>query len=198
MSGPDLVLVRHARSLPVPGLAPSSWPLVAGAMEATAALGMALASVTLERGGGGAIDLVVSSHEVKAVATARSLAHSLGTVAITAPGLEEHRRPDAGLLEQSEFEATMRRFFASPEALVFGDETASEARERFRTAILALRRERPDSRSAIVTHGTVMTLLLAAPNSLEPYALWRSLRMPEAVVVRSSDWRIVQRLALEE
>lgn len=196
------MLVRHARSVPVPGLAPSVWTLAPGAMEATAALGMALASVRLERLGSdgppGAIELVASSHEVKAVATARSLAHALGVDATTAPDLEEHHRPDAPLLEQGEFDRTMRRFFASPEALVFGDETASEAAARFRGAVESLVRERPDRRLAVVSHGTVIALLLAAANSLDPYAFWASLRMPEALLVRSSDWRVLERLTVED
>ncbi len=99
--GPDLVLVRHAPSVPTSGVAPEVWGLAPGAMEQTAALGLALASVRLERPGAPTrtgIDAVVASREVKAVATARSLAHSLSAELGTAPGLEEHHRPAAQLL----------------------------------------------------------------------------------------------------
>ncbi len=91
----------------------------------------------------------------------------------------------------------MRRFFASPDALVFGEETASEAGARFRAALDALLAARPAQRLAVVSHGTVLTLLLAGPNGMAPYELWSSLALPEALVVRSSDWRILERLKVE-
>lgn len=42
---------------------------------------------------------------------------------------------------------------------------------------------------------TVLTLLLARANRLDPFTLWRSLRMPEAFVVGSADFGIRDRLA---
>lgn len=212
MTGPDLVLLRHARSLPQAGLPAALWTLAPGAMEETAALGRALAAVPLKvapssegRGAGAppttsgsGIDLVIASREIKALATARSLAHSLAAEVGTAPGLEEHHRADEPLVEPDEFQRAMRRFFASPETLVFGDETANEAAARFRAAVTSVLASQPGRRLAIVSHGTVMTLLLAAPNGLDPYALWSSLAMPEAFVVRSSDWRIFERLKVED
>lgn len=198
--GPDLVLVRHAPTVPVSGVRPESWSLAPGAMEETAALGLALAKVRLERPGapvGPGIDAVIASRELKAVATARSLAHALGAELSTAPGLEEHHRSASQLLERSEFERTIRRLSASPDALVFGEETAHEAGARFRDAVTAVLESRAEQRLAIVSHGTVLTLLLAAPNGLDPFSLWSSLSMPEALVVRSADWRIVERLKLQ-
>lgn len=199
-AGPDVVLVRHAASVPTSGVAPDVWGLAPGAMEQTAALGLALATVRLERPGAPGrpgIDAVIASRELKAVATARSLAHVLRAEVGTAPGLEEHHRPASQLLERAEFERTIRRFFTSPDALVFGEETANEASARFRAALGSLLAARPGQRLAVVTHGTVLTLLLAGPNDIAPFELWSSLAMPEALVVRSGDWRILERLKVE-
>lgn len=196
----DLVLVRHAPTSPVSGIPPEAWSLAPGAMEESAALGFALAKLRLEREGapsGPGIDAVVASRELKAMATARSLAHVLGAEIGTAPGLEEHHRTAGQLLERSDFERTVRRFFASPDTLVFGEETAREAEARFRDAVVAVMGSRPAQRLAIVSHGTVLTLLLAAANGLDPFSFWSSLSMPEALVVSSSDWRILERIKLE-
>lgn len=170
-------------------------------MELTAALGLALAKVKLAAPGQpghlGPIEALVSSHETKALGTAKTLGLVLGLQSVTGTDLDEHRRGNVAWLADAEFTRTMRRFFGRPDVLVFGQETADEAAERFRRGVAAAMAARPGKRIAIVSHGTVMTLVLAAANGLEPFALWESLRLPEAVVVRHSDWRIVERLALE-
>lgn len=198
----DLVLVRHAPTLQRPDVPSSQWQLAPGAMELAAALGMALSRMKLVPVGGagpaGPIDVVVSSHEGKALATARTLAHFLGVPVAMGNDLEEHRRPAARFMEEAEFKRTMRRFFERSSVLVFGSETADEARTRFQAAIAAVAAERPGKRVAVVTHGTVITLALARANGLDPFTFWQGLSLPEALVVRSSDMRIVDRIKVED
>ncbi len=170
-------------------------------MELTAALGMGLAKVRLAAPGGagglGTIDAVVSSHEVKAVATAKTLGLVLGAPSSTASYLEEHHRSNV-VLNEADFGRTMRRFFGRQDVLVFGSETAAEATARFTSGIDAAMASLPGKRLAIVSHGTVITLALAKANGLDPFTFWESLRMPEAIVVRRETWGIVERLSLEE
>lgn len=230
----DLVLVRHAPTLPEKEVVSAAWILAPGAMEQTAALGQALkrrrlaaparaddplaataggrepvASAPRGRLGGGdavtssidavvgSIDAVVSSVEPKALATARTLAGVLMVPLSTGADLEEHHRPKAALLEEAAWRRTMRRFFANPEVLVFGSETALEAGARIRRGVKAALNARPGQRLAVVSHGTVLTLLLAEANELDPFELWSSLQMPEALLVSSEGMRIVERLKLE-
>lgn len=216
----DLVLVRHAPTLPEKEVVSAAWILAPGAMEQTAALGQALkrrklaaparvADESVDASGGqrtapaearwkiAGIDAVVSSVAPKALATARTLAGVLGVPLSTGADLEEHHRPKAALLEETAWRRTMRRFFANPEVLVFGTETAAEAGARMRRGVAAALSAKPGQRLAVVTHGTVLTLLLAQANEIDPFELWTSLQMPEALLVRSKDMRIVERLKLE-
>lgn len=198
-AGGELVLVRHAPTTPVPGAAAATWRLAPGAMELTAALGMALVGVRLAAppgGSAGPVDAVVSSHEPKALATARTLSLVLGVPTTTGTDLEEHHRDDVPFMPDVEFLRTVKRFFARPDVLVFGSETAREAEGRFRKGVIDALASRPGKRLAVVTHGTVMALALAQANGLEPFALWQSLKLPEAIVVRR-DLTIVERLSLE-
>lgn len=169
-------------------------------MELTAALAMGLAKVKLgapgEAARPGPIDAVVSSHEAKAVATAKTLGLVLGVPTTTSRHLEEHHRGNL-LLDDAEFGRTMRRFFGRQDVLVFGSETASEALARFERGVDETMASLPGKRLALVSHGTVIALALAEPNGLDPFRFWESLRMPEAIVVRRETWTIVERLALD-
>ncbi len=140
--------------------------------------------------------MVVTSHEPKAVGTGRVLASALRVPSATAPDLEEHHRGNRRIMEQAEWQRTLKRFFAAPGVQLFGTETGDEARRRFEKGVRAAMAARPGKRLAIVSHATVMTLLLAGPNGLDPYELWRSVQMPEAFVVRSEDMRLIERIAL--
>ena len=198
----DLVMVRHAPTTPAPGVPSSAWQLAPGAMERTAALAMALAKVRLaapgDEGALGPLDAIVSSVEAKALGTAKTLGLVLGLQSVTGTDLEEHRRANVPHMADAEFKRTMRRFFARPDVLVFGNETADEAKRRFLAGVGAAVSARPGKRLAVVSHGTVIALALAKANDVDPFTLWESLRLPEAIVVRQSDWRIIERLALEE
>lgn len=198
----DLVLVRHAPTQLDSDVPSASWALAPGARELTRTLAAALAPLRLAAPDDpealAGIDAVVTSHEPKAVGTGRVLATALGVPPATDPDLEEHHRQRKGILEPAAWHRTVRRFFANPEVLVFGSETAAEARARFHRGVRAALDRRPGKRLALVSHGTVITLLLAEPNGLEPFEMWSSLGMPEALVVRSGDLRIVERMRVKD
>ena len=185
---PYLVLVRHAPTVPQAGVNSAEWSLEAGAAELTADLAARLATSY-------PVDLVVTSHEPKAVGTGRTLAQGLGVRSVTAPDLEEHHRKRTALMDEAEWQRTLKRFFGSPHVLLFGQETGAEARRRFERGLRAVQAGNTGKRLAVVSHATVLTLLLAGPNGLAPYDLWRTFRMPEAVVVEPESLRIIERLA---
>jgi len=185
---PYLVLVRHAPTVPAPGVNSVRWELDASATRLTASLAAQVAASY-------PVDLVVCSHEPKAVGTGRTLAAGLGVRAVTAPDLEEHHRKSTALMDEAQWQRTVRRFFGSPHVLLFGQETGAEARRRFEKGLRAVQVAHGGKRLAVVSHATVLTLLLAGPNGLAPYDLWLSLRMPEAVVVDPRSLRILERFA---
>lgn len=191
------MLVRHAPTVPQAGVNSAQWSLDAGAAELTAELAAQLAATY-------PVDLVVTSHEPKAVGTGRTLAAGLGVRSVTAPDLEEHHRKRTALMDGAEWQRTLKRFFGSPHVLLFGQETGAEARRRFERGLRAVQASSAGGtggtgstgrRLAVVSHATVLTLLLAGPNGLAPYDLWRTFRMPEAVVVHPESLRIIARLA---
>jgi broad specificity phosphatase PhoE len=194
-----LILVRHAPTQLQEGVRAAEWRLTADARDLTSGLARQLAALAANRADGeavtGAPEVILTSHEPKAIGTGRWLAAELGVSATAVQGLEEHhRRRSVTLLDEAEWHRTLRRFFANPDVLLFGEETASEARQRFAAALRRAQEQRPGKRLAVVSHGTVMALLLAAANDLPAYDLWRGLKMPEAFVL-DADLRIVRRLA---
>lgn len=182
------MLVRHAPTVPQAGVNSAQWELDRSATELTNRLARQMAART-------PVDLVVTSHEPKAVGTGRTLAAALGVRSLTAPDLEEHHRKRTALMEEAEWQRTIKRFFGSPHVLLFGQETGAEARRRFERGLRAVQEQHAGKRLAVVSHATVLTLLLAGPNGVAPYELWRTFRMPEAVVVNARTLEIIERFA---
>src|SRR5690606_38295394 len=135
----DLVLVRHGRTEPQPGVPAASWVLARSALDEVRRLAEALAR---EAGGrvdasldapvdapfDAPVDAVVTSSEPKAIATGRALARAWRVPATIGHDLEEHHRGATPVLAPEAWRQTIRRFFAQPDVLVFGSETAHEAR----------------------------------------------------------------------
>ncbi len=183
-----LVLVRHAATVPTAGRPPATWPLRQGAAADVAALGRRLAEA------GTSVGSVVTSIEPKAVATGRWLAGAAGVRPTTAPGLQEHERGALPVLDERAWQAAVRRLFRYPDTLVFGRETATEALRRFARALEAVMAAHAEDDVTVVSHGTVMSLLVAAHNDVDAFELWSSLAMPEALVLRWPGLELLERL----
>jgi len=197
----DLVLVRHGRTEPQPGVPAASWVLARSALDEVRRLAEALAreaggrvDASLDAPVDAPVDAVVTSSEPKAIATGRALARAWRVPATIGHDLEEHHRGATPVLAPEAWRQTIRRFFAQPDVLVFGSETAHEAVARFERGVYAALAERPGKRLALVTHGTVLAATLAKANGLDAFALWSSLGMPEALLVRAADLRLVGRV----
>ena len=171
-----LILVRHSLPKMVTGVPASQWRLSAEGRRRCTALARCLSAYGL--------GAVVSSQEPKAVETGRIVAGTLGVRFETAPGLHEHERgvvTDLGSRE--DFQAQVARFFAHPDQLVLGYETANEAHTRFARAIASAIEGRLAATVAVVSHGTVMTLFIARAVGLDPTAFWKSLALPSFAVL---------------
>ncbi len=177
---PKLILVRHAAPATDACVAPNQWPLSEGGRRSIRALALVLAPFVPA--------VLVSSREAKSAETAALLARELGTRYNTAPGLHQHARASAGWVSEPEFQAGMAALFAQPAEAVFGDEGADQAYERFQAAVQGVLVQHPDENVILVTHGTVMTLLITrAQAAPDPLAFWKRLGLPSVAVLSRPD-----------
>ncbi len=83
------------------------------------------------------------------------------------------------------------RLFARPVELVFGDETAIEAKNRFSGAVESVLAANPQENIAIVTHGTVLSLYAAQFAGQEPISFWCNLGMPALVAFSYPEMKLL-------
>lgn len=180
-----LILVRHSLPEFVVGVPASQWRLSAEGRRRCQQLAERLVSYDLA--------IVVTSQETKATETGQIVAEVLDLPWETAPGLHEHERGVVkGTGGQEEFQAQIAQLFERPSHLVMGYETADQAHDRFAAAVADVVAQHPTGNLAIVTHGTVMTLLVARANRIDPLRFWRGLGLPAFAVLSLPSWRLLQ------
>jgi broad specificity phosphatase PhoE len=173
-----IVLIRHALPRIDPAMRAADWPLSSEGVAAAAQLAGRLESFGFAE--------IASSPELKAVETASAIAQHLGVPMRIDDGFAEHHRASAGFLPREAFEDGIRRLFRQPAEAVFGDETADAAYQRFVASIDRHRLANAVGDLAVVTHGTVLTLYACRTTPLpEPFAFWKSLRLPDAIVIEN-------------
>jgi broad specificity phosphatase PhoE len=123
-------------------------------------------------------DVLVSSPEPKARETADVLAARLGLPVRESPDLREQARRTVGWLEREELEAGIRRLFEQRDEVVFGEESAADALARFSRAVDGL-----GPAALVVSHGTVISLYVAARTGRDPFEVWRSLQLPDLIAL---------------
>ena len=181
-----LLLIKHAAPIVTPGEPPAAWPLSPAGQASLGPFAAALAAY--------APAAIVASDERKARETATGLAAQLGLAAPTLDhDLREHeRRPSDFFPRPDDFTAAVRRFFNQPDELSFGRETATAAGARFAAAAMRHRAAAPPGDLAIVAHGTVISLFVAARAGLDPFLLWQRLGLPSFVVLALPEGRVVE------
>lgn len=170
-----LILVKHSLPELVPDLPAARWRLAAEGRRRCAALADRLAGYDPV--------VIATSVEPKAGETATIVAARLGKPVVTVEGLHEHDRSNVAFLGDAAFRAAVVRCLSQPDDLVFGRETATEARQRFAAAVEGVVESYPDGNVAIVAHGTVIALFVAAHAGTDPVRLWRRLGLPSFVVL---------------
>jgi broad specificity phosphatase PhoE len=190
MAGPGrkLVLVRHSLPEFVTGVPASQWRLSGEGRRRCEVLAGRLVAYHLSA--------VIASEEPKAAETGQIVARMLGLPFATAPGLHEHERSivrDMG--SRGAFQAQVARFFEHPGERVLGYETADEAHARFAAAVARVLEQHPTSNPAIVSHGTVMTLLIARANDLDPIPFWKRFGLPAFAVLSLPDLDLLEVVA---
>ena len=178
----NLLLIRHAETKQDPQIPSSQWHLTENAYKACENLAERLKPYKLSR--------IVSSEEVKASETGRVLAEQLSIPWETAPNLHEHERTGVPFMEQSVWSERLEAFFKNPDDLILGNETGTQARRRFDSAVREVLENYPDEPLAIVTHASVMSLFVAHCNEVNVFAFWQSLEMPDVVDLSVPGFRL--------
>ena len=182
----QLILVKHAAPEVVPGAPPEQWRLSEKGRAACAPLAASLSPY-----GPG---VIVSSEDPKAAETAERVAQQLSVPWETAAGLHEHDRSNVPHMRSAEFISTMELVFRRPQQLVLGRETASGALKRFQNALDDVLERLPAETGnvAVVSHGTVIALLLAHHGGQNGFDLWRRMQLPSYAVVEVPGFRVVR------
>jgi broad specificity phosphatase PhoE len=173
-----LILVKHAPPEVVPGTPSERWVLSAKGRDLCVPLADQLAAL--------APTIIVSSEEPKAAETARLVAERLNVPWRTAPDLHEHDRSNVPHMRSGEFISMMELFFRKPSERVLGQETADEARSRFQSAVQRVLDENRDGNVAVVSHGTVIALMLGGKGTRTPFEVWRAMGLPSIAVLSLS------------
>ncbi len=167
-----LILVKHSQVDVVAERPPRTWELSAEGRRRALVLADRLAGFRAVR--------VVSSVEPKAIETAEIIGQRLSLATITSPGLHEHERETAPFLGREAFAGAIAWLFDEPHRVVFGEESANTAADRFAAGVDSVTGDGDD---IIVTHGTVIALYVSRTAGVEPFPLWRSLGLPSYVVL---------------
>jgi len=179
----SLVLVKHSLPTVVETVPAPSWRLSPAGAARCVALAERLRTFDARA--------IASSIEPKAVETATLVGQELELPVDILDGLHEHDRRDTKLLGDSEYSAAIASLFAHPRELVFGRETAEAALARFDAAVTGRLAALPATDDVIVvSHGTVISLFVAAHAGTDGLALWKALGMPSFVVLDRATFRI--------
>ena len=171
-----LILIKHASPQVQPALPPEKWPLSEEGKARCEAL--AAEVKTFEPA------VVVSSDEMKAAETGRIVAEKLGVPHRVAPDLHEHDRSNVPQLRSAEFISLMELLFRRPGEKVLGNETAVAALSRFESALDEVVMEHGEGNVAVVSHGTVIALLLEKlDRRRRGFDVWRSMKPPSFAVL---------------
>ena len=177
-----LVLIRHSKAEVDPTQPAQEWRL--------GETGWRRAKLLAGRLNSFGPTVIWSSKETKAIETAGVIAVAFQVPVRVTDGLEEHHRSGTPYFPtQLEFEGAIERFFAKPDHLVLGTETAEQALKRFTSAInqaIAL----GDWHTVVVTHGTVMALYVASKCGVSPMEFWQRLGLPSFVVIQLPKMKI--------
>ena len=143
--------------------------------------------------------VVFSSPETKAIETARHIGLHLSIAFTIREDLREHRRPSV-FLPRSEFHENIRRFFASPNSIVYGSESSNDVARRIESEIGRSLTDHPEGSILMVTHGTAMTSFTNGHTDADAYSLWQSLDLPAYIAFALPSFDIVDSVgtALDE
>lgn len=183
-----LILVRHGKSVPTADAAANQWQLADDAK-----VGLQTLSAELKQFEPA---LVVSSEEPKAIDSAEMLANLLSIDFVDQIDAfnEQDNSGTPYFVSVDKFHAAVHRLFEQPGELVYGNETAYEARGRFAGGVYELVDEQPNGSIILVSHGRVMALFAALSMGQPALQVWRTIQqlgMPMYIALTLPDLQFV-------
>ncbi len=171
----SLVLVKHAVPVLEPAVAPRHWRLALEGEHQSRRLASRLLAYAPLR--------LVASPEPKALTTGQVVAAELGLNVSAAAGLEEFDRPALPLMPRAEHERIIAPIFEDLHTRVLGAESGRDALIRFSAAVGTELAQTEAPNLVAITHGTVISLFVAAHNDIDGFELWKRLACPSFVVL---------------
>lgn len=171
----NLILVKHSLPEIVAGLPAREWKLSEQGRARAKRLSALLVPFSP--------NVIFTSSEPKAQETAEIIARAHRLELHVAEGLHEHDRCNVPFLSPDDFQAVVQEFFQRPDRLVFGNETANEAYARFANAVDFILKSHAGKTTAIVAHGTVISLYVSRLTGLPDHSLWQEMGLPSFVVL---------------
>lgn len=184
-----IILIKHARPLVQEDVPSHDWGLSEEGRSAANRLAEELKEFEPS--------IVLSSEEPKAAQTAQILCDVLDKPLKLEPGLAEHDRENVPMMASREFISLMALFFKQNTRLVLGRETAAQATRRITSTVDNQLLAHPEGNVAMVTHGTVLALLLADRARVDPFQTWRRMALPSYAVFSVPEWdleKIIDRM----
>lgn len=179
-----LILIRHSESDPLPALPPVQWTLSPAGRRRCRPLAARLREHDPA--------VVLSSSERKAIETAQLVGSLLERPYEQVIGLGEHDRSGEPYHDRETFLQLVEALLTCPEEEVFGQETGAEALARFETAVATIVETYAIGNIAAVTHGTVLSLFVAARSGEDAYPFWEKLAQPGYVVFALPNMRLLE------
>lgn len=133
---------------------------------------------------------ILSSEESKAKETADIIAHHHDNIVHVEKGLHEHERENSIFMDIEKWTNTIKDFFENPSNLIFGNETANQAKNRFSMSVNNILKKVTIGNIAIIAHGTVITLFCSIYNNIDLFQFWERLGLPSFVVLSIPDFKI--------
>jgi broad specificity phosphatase PhoE len=179
-----LILIKHAKPLVDPSKSAERWRLSDEGRQQALVLAEQIAAHQPA--------IIVSSDEPKAVETAQIIAQLLKVPQETRAGLHEHDRRNVPHMRSGEFISNLELFFRRPRDLVLGSETAEQAVDRFERAVKDALAGHPAGNVAIVSHGTVIALLVQEYSERNGFQVWRDMGLPSYVMFDVPEMTVAQ------
>ncbi len=179
---PFLILVRHSAPDIDPARPSREWRLTPSGRDLARGLAGRVAELDPA--------IVMTSVERKARETGEIMAGELGVPCRARPGLQENDRRALEFVGEQRYRALFAEFFAAPDRLIVGRETAAAASDRFHTAVLDTVADFPDQSVALVAHGVVISLFVSRFNPIDTFEFWSGLGLPAAVILDRDGYRL--------
>ncbi len=176
--------MRHSVPQIVPGIQAAQWHLSKDGIELAELLAKQLEYLEP--------NIIFSSPEPKAHETGAILAKHLEIPQQTEKDIREHDLSSNKILLQSDFEASVSKFFNYPGRLVFGNESAEQTLQRFTGAVNKLRLDIRDKSAILVTHGRILSLFFSEITGVQPYEFWNSIGMPAYAIFELPKLTLIQ------